>query len=112
MLVIKLDRRAYGQAALARDPPTLTSSLSSVLAMATPSSDLKQYPMSGKIDVPSEPWGTVEAGIRHFVACLAGPATPSLTAEHARHVLDVMLKTYDSIADGMTHDTETIFEVS
>lgn len=64
------------------------------------------------VEVPREPWGTVEAGIRHFVDCLGGRARPRLTAEQARHVLDVMLKTYASIADGMTHDTETTFEPS
>ena len=54
-------------------------------------------------------YGTVEMGARHLVACLLGEATPVLTAEHARHVLDVILKAYASVGDGRTHDTETTF---
>jgi predicted dehydrogenase len=53
--------------------------------------------------------GVVEAGIEHFIACLRGEETPVLTAEHARHVLDIILKGYQSIADGGTHETETTF---
>jgi predicted dehydrogenase len=58
---------------------------------------------------PDDGLGSVEAGIRHFVACLRGEETPVLTAEHARHVLDITLKAYDSIADGASHETETTF---
>jgi predicted dehydrogenase len=59
---------------------------------------------------PPEPWPTVETGVAHFVACLLGETTPVLTAEHARHVLDVILKAYASIDDGRAHDTETSFD--
>ena len=58
---------------------------------------------------PPEPRPVVETGVAHFVACLRGDATPLLTAAHARHVLDIVLKAYDSIRDGRTHDTETTF---
>jgi predicted dehydrogenase len=61
------------------------------------------------IVVPTDPVGVVETGVTHFIACLRGEATPILTAEHARHVLDITLKAYESIADGRSHDTETIF---
>jgi len=59
--------------------------------------------------VPTDDVGVVEAGLRHFVACLRGESKPVLTAEHARHVLDVILKTYASIEDGRSHPTETTF---
>jgi predicted dehydrogenase len=59
---------------------------------------------------PPEPWPTVETGVAHFVACLRGETTPVLTAEHARHVLDVILCAYASIEDGRSHETETAFE--
>jgi predicted dehydrogenase len=59
--------------------------------------------------VPKDDGGVVEAGIRHFVACLRGEAEPVLTTEHARHVLDIILKTYASIDDGASHATETTF---
>jgi predicted dehydrogenase len=51
----------------------------------------------------------VETGVAHFVGCLQGEETPVLTAQHARHVLDVILKAYDSIRDGYSHETETTF---
>ena len=51
----------------------------------------------------------VETGVAHFVACVRGEERPVLTAQHARHVLDVILKAYDSIRDGCSHDTETTF---
>src|SRR4051794_35311547 len=56
---------------------------------------------------PEDGLGTVEAGILHFVACIRGEETPVLTAEHARHVLDIVLRAYESIDDGAAHDTET-----
>ena len=61
------------------------------------------------VEVPREDVGVVEAGIGHFIACLRGESKPVLTAEHARHVLDVILKTYASIEDGRSHSTETTF---
>jgi len=61
------------------------------------------------VEVPADPYNTVASGARHFVTCLLGRERPVLTAEHARHVLDVILKAYESIADGNAHDTETTF---
>jgi predicted dehydrogenase len=60
-------------------------------------------------DVPRDPFGVVETGVRHFVACLLGEAQSVLTAEQARHVLDVILTAYASIADGRSHPTTTTF---
>ncbi|MDF2734694.1 MAG: hypothetical protein K0S97_1317, partial [Chloroflexota bacterium] len=34
---------------------------------------------------------------------------PVLTAEHARHVLEVMLAAYASIEDGRSHEIDTTF---
>jgi predicted dehydrogenase len=59
---------------------------------------------------PDDEIGVVETGVVHFVACLRGEATPVLTAEHARHVLDIILKAYDSIRDGQSHKTETAID--
>jgi predicted dehydrogenase len=58
---------------------------------------------------PDDGLGSVESGIRHFVACLRGEETRVLTAEHARHVLDITLEAYESIADGTSHETTTTF---
>ena len=60
-------------------------------------------------EVPRDEFSTVELGARHFIACLLGEATPVLTAEHARHVLDIILAAYASIDDGRAHDTSTTF---
>ena len=58
---------------------------------------------------PAEARPVVETGVAHFIACLRGDEAPVLTAEHARHVLDIILKAYESIRDGRSHDTETDF---
>jgi predicted dehydrogenase len=60
--------------------------------------------------VPRDEFGVVEAGARHFIACLRGEQVPVLTAEQARRVLEVILGAYASIADGRAHDVETTFE--
>lgn len=56
---------------------------------------------------PRDELGVVESGVAHFIACLRGEQQPALTAAHARHVLDVTLKAYQSIEDGRSHETET-----
>jgi predicted dehydrogenase len=61
------------------------------------------------VAAPRDEVGVVEAGVRHLVDCLRGRATPVLTPEHARHVLDITLRAYDSIADGASHRTTTTF---
>jgi predicted dehydrogenase len=61
------------------------------------------------IEVPIDETGVVEIGVAHFIACLRGEEEPILTAEQARHTLDITLKAYESIADGRSHDTETTF---
>jgi len=61
------------------------------------------------VEIPRDAFGTVEVGARHFIACLLGEETAVLTAEHARHVLDVILAAYASIADGRAHETTTSF---
>jgi hypothetical protein len=40
---------------------------------------------------------------------VAGDERPVLTAEHARHVLEIMLLAYESIADGRVKDLTTTF---
>ncbi len=57
------------------------------------------------IEVPVDERGVVETGVRHFIDCLRGEATPVLTAEHARHVLDIIERAYASIDDGASHAT-------
>jgi predicted dehydrogenase len=61
------------------------------------------------LEIPVDELSVVESGARHFVDVLLGEAAPVLTAEHARHVLDIVVKAYASIEDGATHATETTF---
>ena len=61
------------------------------------------------VEVPTDEYSVVETGARHFIACLLGEEQPRLTPEHARHVLDIILKAYASIDDGRAHATETSF---
>jgi predicted dehydrogenase len=57
----------------------------------------------------ADPHSLIETGAAHFVACVRGDEKPVLTAEHARHVLDVVLRAYESIADGRSREIETTF---
>jgi predicted dehydrogenase len=52
---------------------------------------------------------TIAYGPAHFVACLQGEEQPILTAEHACHVLEIILKASDSVRDGRAIDLETTF---
>ena len=61
------------------------------------------------VEIPVDDLPVVESGARHFIDVLLGHAEPVLTPEHARHVLDIIVKAYASIADGATHATETTF---
>lgn len=61
------------------------------------------------VEIPVDDHAVVETGIRHFIDCLRGVATPVLTAEHARHVLDIIVAAYASIDDGASHATTTTF---
>ena len=58
---------------------------------------------------PEDPLPVIGMGARHFVNCVTGREKPVLTAEHARHVLEIVLAAYDSIADGRSHELATRF---
>ena len=51
----------------------------------------------------------IATGAAHFVGCLSGQEEPILTAEHARHVLEVILKSALSAQEGGSLDLETSF---
>ncbi|HSL77648.1 MAG TPA: hypothetical protein VK867_11925, partial [Candidatus Limnocylindrales bacterium] len=61
------------------------------------------------VEIPVDDVGVVETGVRHFIDVLSGGTEPVLTAEHARHVLDIIGQAYASIEDGRTHPTQTTF---
>ena len=58
---------------------------------------------------PVDPRDLVEMGPAHFIAVLRGEETPVLTAEHARHVLEIMLAASASIEDGASQPISTTF---
>jgi predicted dehydrogenase len=51
----------------------------------------------------------IGAGPAHFVDVIEGRAAPILTAEHATHVLEIMLKAEQSIESGCAIDLTTTF---
>ena len=59
--------------------------------------------------VPSEHGNLIGAGVPHFVACVRGEEAPILTAAHATHVLELILKAGESAASGETLNLETTF---
>jgi predicted dehydrogenase len=58
---------------------------------------------------PTDRFPVIGRGAEHFLACLAGDEQPILTAEHARHVLEIVLLAYESIADGRVKELTTTF---
>ena len=59
--------------------------------------------------VPSLHDSLIGAGVPHLVACIDGIEQPILTAEHACHVLEIMLKAGQAAPTGETLDIETTF---
>jgi predicted dehydrogenase len=51
----------------------------------------------------------IGAGVPHFIACIRGEENPILTAEHACHILEVMLAAGEAAASGETVCLETSF---
>ena len=51
----------------------------------------------------------IAAGVPHFVACLEGTEEPVLTAEHATHVLEIILQAGRSVEEGRAIELETGF---
>jgi predicted dehydrogenase len=51
----------------------------------------------------------IGAGPEHFIACLLGEESPILTAEHATHALEIILKAEQSTREGRALTLETSF---
>jgi predicted dehydrogenase len=51
----------------------------------------------------------IGSGPAHFIEVIAGRAQPILTAEHATHTLEIMLRSGEAIETGRTIDLETRF---
>jgi predicted dehydrogenase len=51
----------------------------------------------------------VALGLPHLVACIGGGEQPILTAEHARHVLEISLAARESAAEGRAIALGTTF---
>lgn len=51
----------------------------------------------------------IGAGPRHFIDCMDGSSEPILTAEHAIHVLEIILSAQESAQSGLAIDIETTF---
>jgi predicted dehydrogenase len=55
---------------------------------------------------PDWPWAD---GLRHLVECVRTGSAPLATAEHARHVLEIMLLAQESGRDGMARPVRSRF---
>ena len=58
---------------------------------------------------PSPHTNLIGSGVPHLVSVLLGEEQPILTAQHATHVLDVMLTTFQAIGSGETVELSTSF---
>ena len=47
--------------------------------------------------------------VKHLAECVAEDRHPMLSAEHARHALEIMLKAQESARTGRTLELETSF---
>lgn len=59
--------------------------------------------------VPSPHVNLIGAGVPHLIGVLAGSEQPVLTARHATHVLEIMLKATEAAASSQTLDLSTTF---
>jgi predicted dehydrogenase len=59
-------------------------------------------------DVPGPPWH-LGSGIAEFLSAIAERRRAAISAEHARHVLEVCVRAYDSARTGQTHLIERSF---
>jgi predicted dehydrogenase len=59
--------------------------------------------------VPGPSANLIGSGVPHFVACVRGEETSILTAAHATHVLEIILKSTEAAASGQTLALETTF---
>ncbi|CAA9565622.1 MAG: hypothetical protein AVDCRST_MAG49-3031 [uncultured Thermomicrobiales bacterium] len=59
--------------------------------------------------VPGPSSNVIASGLPHFAACLDGTEQPILTAAHATHVLEIMLKAGEAADAGRTLELETTF---
>jgi predicted dehydrogenase len=60
-----------------------------------------------KEEVPDWPWSD---GLSHLVECVRSGARPIVTAQHARHVLEVTLAAQASARDGTVKEVRSRFE--
>jgi len=52
----------------------------------------------------------IGAGAEHFLAVIRGDEAPIMSAEHATHILEIMLSAKRSIKEGCAIDLTTTFE--
>ena len=52
---------------------------------------------------------TLAKGVEHLADCILNDKEPMISAEHARHVLEIMLKAAQSAREGQALDLETSF---
>jgi predicted dehydrogenase len=77
-------------------------------ARDAPSIELYRGDQWERPEVPGPPWH-LGAGIPEFLAAIAERRRPAISAEHARHVLEVCVRAYDSARSGEARPIERTF---
>ena len=54
----------------------------------------------------------VSDGIEHFIDCIIEDKEPLISAEHARHVIEIIVKAYQAAKEGKTQDLKTSFTLA
>ncbi len=63
-----------------------------------------------EIDLPRGGQAGLYVGVEHLIDCIQNPGKPIVTSgEHARHVIELINKCYQSAREGRTLDMETTF---
>ncbi len=61
-------------------------------------------------ELPDGPNWTLAMGVAHLIECILDPTKPVVvTGEHARHVIELINKSYQAAREGRTVDMETMF---
>lgn len=63
-----------------------------------------------QVELPDGPMWNLPAGVQHLIDCILDPSkTLVTTGEHARHVIELINKSYQAAREGRTLDMETTF---
>jgi predicted dehydrogenase len=71
--------------------------------------DVQPDPVPGRSSTAPQPAWSLSSGVEHLVDCLREGTRPEITAQHARHCLELMLKAMDASRTGVAQELTTTF---